>query len=212
MHDLKYLTLKRLVKLSKIGHISRLQEQLSELACPERLRIGLRTYHVPISTDQLRDNICWGQRLMMNNRHETDFESMMFFVSNYYQPIVTKQEFSEERVIEFYRRLTTCHAHEIYPVLIRIVTFFEQMVETEIARLNSEPDKKMKAAEVSRLKPFTDLNILELISSKTGVKLHDAHLVDYNTVFALLWQEKETIEFRKRYDEILIAASKSKTK
>ena len=200
--NLNYLTLKRLLRL---GDVSILTEQLAGLACPYTFRIGYKEYPVPITVNDFKKNICWGQRLMMNTPHESDLESMMFFVANYYQPIVTKKPYSEKDVVKFYKRITTCHVHELYPVLNRLVTLFIELTEIEARHLDSRVTAEMRAAEIDRLKPFNDLEILKLISRECKVDLDKAHQQPYNVVFALLWYEKESADFNNRLQEILMS-------
>jgi hypothetical protein len=201
----KHITLNRLAKLGVKNDVSTLQKQLTELACPYTITIGLRTYLVPITVNDLRDNICWGQRLLMATPHTNDFESILYFVCNYYQPIVTRSPFDENKVNRLYKKIARVNVVDLYPVLVRLVTLFTEMVEIEAQKLNSEPSKEMRAAEVDRLKPFSDLNILEMISNKCKVPLSEAHLQEYNVVFALLWCEKETADFNQRFYQIQIA-------
>jgi len=200
---LKYLTLKRLAKMK--GNTALLQKQLSELACPNEIRIGLKYYPVPLTVNEFKSNLCWGQRLMMNTVHTSDFESFLFYFANYYQPIVTKKPHSEKAVMAFYKKIVNCHVEEIYPVLTKLVNHYLELVQIEARKLSSPPDKKLRAAEIDRLKPFNDLSILELVSNKCKVRLDEAHLQPYNVVFALLWYEKEQQEFQKRYNEIIMA-------
>lgn len=202
IQSLTFLTIKRLARMAAKHDITTLQKQLTELACPNEIRIGLKLYPVPITVNDFRDNICWGQRLFMATEHQNDFETFLYFFANYYQPIVTGKPYSEERVLRFYDKITKCHAHEAYPVLTRLVELFTECVQIENGKLNSEPNKEMKAAEINRLQPFSDLNILELVSQKCRVKLEEAHLQEYNVVFALLWYEKEVNDFQIRYNEI----------
>lgn len=210
IRNITYLTLSRLAKLQNKGNIEILCKQLSQLYCPERLRIGFRTYAVPQSLDDFRENICWGQRLFMGSSQNTDWESFLFFLAGYYQPIVTKHKYDETEAVRFYDMIAKCHAFEAYPVLTRFVKYFEDLVRLENDKLNQPPDRDMRAAEVDKLRPFTDLNILELVSEKCRVPLKEAHLIEYDIVFALLWAEKETIAFQRRYNEVLIAKNKSK--
>lgn len=210
IRDIKYLTLKRLAKLGQKAGTTVLCKQLSQLACPGELRIGFKGYPVPETANDFRDNICWGQRLFMASPQSTDWESFLYFIACYYQPIVTGKSYDEMAVIKFYNKIVNCHAHEAYPVLTRFVGYMEDIVRLENDKLDQPPDKDMRAAEIERLKPFSELNILELISQKCRVPLSEAHLIEYNVVFALLWAERETIAFQRRYNEILIAKNKTK--
>jgi len=205
---LKYITLKRLAKMASKYNTVIFQQQLTDLACPYTLRIGLKRYPVPLTIDEFRDSICWGQRLMMATEHQNDFESILFFVANYYQPIITKKPFDEKLVMKVYRKLAYCNVQELYPVLMRLVKLFTEVVEIEAQKLDSKPSKDMLAAEINRLQPFSDMNILELVSNRCRVPLSEAHLIEYNIVFALLWAEKETADFNKRFSEIQIAKQK----
>ncbi|MDD2277848.1 MAG: hypothetical protein PHS05_02170 [Bacteroidales bacterium] len=202
---LNFLTLRRLFRLDKNNVLI---EQLAGLAVPYNIRIGLREYPVPLTVNDLGDNICWGQRLLMATEHKSDLETYMFFLANYYQPVVTGKPFSEKRVMKFYKKITKCHAVEAYPVLTRLVNLFTEMVKIENEKLNRPPTKAMQAAEIDKLQPFSDLNILELIADKCKVKLTDAHMEEYNVVFALLWSEKESQDFQERYSQIQIAQNK----
>ena len=141
---------------------------------------------------------------MMATPHTYDIESMMYFVANYFYP----GEHSPEAVQGYMKKILGCLAKEVYPVLVRLVGLFEQMIETEEKKLRGDVSPEMRAADIDRLKPFTDLNILQMIAEKTGCKLKDAHLESYNTVFALLLQEKETADFAKRYERIITAKNK----
>lgn len=196
IHHIDYLTLRGLLKMPQREVLI---QQLSELACPEFLRIGLRYYKVPTNVHEFRDSLCWGQRLMMATPHTYDHESMLYFVANYFYP----GGHSPEGVQKFYPKLFNSFAKDIYPVLVRLVSLFEQTIEIEEKKLTGFVSPEMRAADIDKLKAFTDLSILQMIAEKTGCKLKDAHLEGYNTVFALLLQEKETADFARRYEQIL---------
>lgn len=204
-----YLTLKRLFRIK--GDKSILVEQLEQLPCPSEIRIGLRYYPVPRNVNEFRDKIVWGQRLMMATMCENEIDALVNFVANYYYPMARKKPFSETGVIKFFDRIVTCQAKELFPVLLRMVTLFEETLQIENKQLNSKPDRTAVAAGINELSIFSDLTILEMIADKCRVELEkEAHLVSYNTVFALLLKEKKTAEFNKKYQELSLIQSKQK--
>lgn len=204
-----FLTLRRLFKIK--GDKTPLVEQLEQLPCPYNLRIGLKYYHVPRNVNEFRDKLVWGQRLMMATMCENEIDAMVNFVANYYYPIVTKKPFDEEGVKKFFDKLVSCQGKELFPVLLRMVKLFEETLQIENKQLNSKPDKTAIAAGVNDLSIFSDLTILEMIAEKCRVELEkEAHLVSYNTVFALLLKEKRTAEFNKRYQELSLIKDKAK--
>jgi len=79
------------------------------------------------------------------------------------------------------------------------------MIKNEVTKLNREVTREMRAAEINKLQPFSDMSILELIADRCKVPLLEAHLIDYNIVLVLLWKDKETDEFGKRYNELITA-------
>jgi len=202
MH-VKHLTLKRLINLASKHDCSILLNQLAELPCPTKLRIGVREYAIPNSIEQFTDNICWGQRLYMASKQTNEFESILYLIASFYQPILDKSKFDDEKVLNTFVRLLNCNADEILPVLNRFSIFFADMIANEMAKLNREVTREMRAAEINKLQPFSDMSILELIAERCKVPLLEAHLINYNIVLVLLWKDKETDEFGKRYNELM---------
>jgi hypothetical protein len=196
-----FLTLDRMLALK--GDLQPLIKQLTLLPCPDTFRIGWGLYDVPKSLNEFRDNICWGQRLMMLEPHTSDLDTFRLFVANFYQPFVTGKKFDDGLVKKVAKKLAKCSVKELYPVSLRLIDLFNQTLKVESEKLNSEPDSVMKAAEVDKLKVFSDMVILKIISDKCKVKLSKAHLVDYNTVFALLWEDKEVNDYTKRYQKLM---------
>jgi hypothetical protein len=209
MYRLRYITLKRLVRIK--GDPSKLIEQLAEMPTPGSIRIGWKRYGVPQNLNDFRDAICWGQRLMMATPHKTDFETFMYFVCNYYQPIVTKKPFDEQLVMRLYRKIVNCNISELYPVAMHFVKLFNEMIDIEQSKLNSTPDAMMRAAGIDSLSIFSDLAILKLVANECKVKLNDAHLVDYNTVFSLLYEAKLMKDFTETYNQLLISKNEKHT-
>ena len=204
--QINWLTLRRLFHLK--GNIEQLQQDLYELPCPDRIRIGFKTYRVPTTVQELSDNICWGQRLFAMSPQKNDLESFLFLVSNYYQPIVTGKEHSEEAAVKFYRKITRCHVNELYPVAFRMANLFSDLVKNEHDKLSGNITKEMKAAEIEKLNVFADFNILKMVANELKVDIRQAHLIEYNIVFTLLLSEKESMDFNARYNEIITAKSK----
>ena len=205
MH-VKYLTLKKLLTLSTKHGCNKLIDQLCELPCPDKIRIGLRYYHVPKSIEEFTESICWGQRLFMSSEQSTELEALLYLLACYYQPQITKSQFDEKKVIKVFKRLLSSNAIELFPAVNRLSFLFAKAVQNETDKLNGTVTREMRAAEIDRLKPFAELSILQTISDKCKVPLMEAHLVEYNVVFAILWAEKETADFNKRYQELSIAS------
>lgn len=209
--SVKNLRLKDLIALGKRFNISTLCSQLAQLPLPNTFRIGFKSYSIPSNIDQLKTNICWGQRLFMTSQANNDFETFVYLTACFYQPIVDKKQYDDILAIRFYKRLLRCKMIELYPITMHLYGLLNQIIEIENKTLSTKITKEMRAAEVDRLSKFSEFNVLKKLANETGCKLENAHLTSYNIAFTILWESKEHDEFVERYNEIL-KASQTKSK
>lgn len=140
--------------------------------------------------------------MMFDETHESDLESIMFFIANYYQPIVTGKKFTQENVMNFYRKLRHSLCIDLFPILRKFIGYYADMVEMERSKLDKPPTKEMKAAEVHRLDRFNSLALFKVISEELRVPIHEVSEKPYNLIFSLLWYMKENNEYQERLIEL----------
>ena len=208
------LSLKRYADLRKTGDTKRLCEQLCNLPCPEEVRVGLTNLPVPKTLQEFRSKLCWGQRLFMAMPHNDDLETVLYFFCSYFAPIYFKEPYSDALATRMFWKVKTSHVTEVYPVMNRLVGFFEELILIERDRLDCPPDKTMLAAGIDKLKPYTDWSVIELIAEKARLVDIERNVmqVSYDTAITILGNEKEKAEFQKRYMKILGDMNRAKNR
>lgn len=141
---------------------------------------------------------------MMGSSFCSDLEAMLIYVSGYYQPIVTKKKYSEERTIDFFKKVVHLNVKELYPVCGKLMRLFEETISIEEKKLNSTPDQTKRAAGIERLGLFSELSIMEMIAEKTRLPIYEVPTIEYNLVFSFLLKEKEMNDFQERYNELIM--------
>lgn len=204
----RYASLKRTAKLSN---------QLCALLCPDELRVILKTHPVPKDVEELKANLCWGQRLLMATPHTLDLETIYYYTANYFAPFHfskynSEHPYSDHMASKMYIKLLSSHARDVFPVTNRLVNLFKELIEQENERLKSKPNKTMIAAGVDKLNVFSDWSALELIAEKCRITdiERNALTVSYNTAITILLKEKEVAEFQERFTQIVKIQNESK--
>lgn len=108
-----------------------LPDGLSQLPCPEKIRINKIYFPVPANLDEFTENICYGQRIFFTCKEDNDFGLIIRMLDCYYYPIVTKKKWDEDKALLFGKKIITCTVEELYPVAMHLIKLISEMTDRE---------------------------------------------------------------------------------
>ena len=190
-----------------------LAEGLIELPCPESIKIGQESYHVPATMEELSDNICYGQRLYLCRKEENDITLSVRILLGYYYPYMTDSKWNEEKLLLFREKVLTCKAKDVYPITVMFTNLIKDIAERERELLHREPSKMEIAAGIEKLDAFAELNALDFLRDAMKITIEEVLLTPYNECLVRFLNAKELSEYQNRYYEIMrkdVTPNKSK--
>ena len=202
----------RIIKLDKLRFRDMLQDLeeyaglapgLIELPVPDRVKIGRKRYSIPASMDVFTEHITYGQRLYLAREEPSDVGLILRIMNGYYYPIVTKEEWNEEKSVKLGNKILSCRVKELYPVAMHIVKLISKIAEREKQLLHRDPSKLELAAGVEKLDVFSEMMSLDFLRDTMKISIPEVLLTPYNECLVRFMIHKEVNAFNERYMELM---------
>lgn len=187
---------------------------LIELPLPEIIRIGRHSYNIPLTLDDMADNITYGQRLYLVREETVDVGFILRFITGYYYPMATGNAWDEQQALNFGGKVLHCLAREVYPVANHLLKLTDEMVKREQKLLYRAPTKQEKAAGIEKLNMFSDLSSIMYLQDSFKCPETEVMRKPYNDCLVRFMMQKEQAAYQERLSEVYHreAEAKSKTK
>jgi len=187
---------------------SGIAEGLTTLPVPEWLKIGRKYYAIPKDSKEFANSICYGQRLYFNREEPNDFGVIIRMVAGYYY----SDEWNERKIIKFIPKVLNCKAKDIYPVAMRLIELFGEVLEKERNLLYREPTAIERAAGIEKLNIYTDLNAIDFLRDAFKITVDEVMLMPYNDCLVRFMNAKEIADFQERYYKLIKEQSELNSK
>ena len=176
---------------------------LTELPCPDTIRIGRKRFVIPESMEDMSNNICYGQRLFMARTEENDIDLAVRLIIGYYYTDITGKKWDGDKALLIEKKVLTCKAKEIYPTAVMFTNLVKDIAEREQKLLHREPSKVELAAGIEKLNPFSELNALDFLRDAMKISTEEVLLTPYNECLVRFLNAKETGDYQSRYFNIM---------
>jgi len=180
-----------------------LADGLIELPCPDKIKIGRKSYPIPDTLEKFSNNICYGQRLYLCRKEENDIDLCVRLVLGYYYPEITGRKWNEDKTLLIREKIVTCKAKEIYPTTVMLTNLIKDVAAREQELLNRKPSKVELAAGIEKLDPFSELNALDFLRDTMKITIEEVLLTPYNECLVRFLNAKEISDYQNRYYEIM---------
>ena len=195
------LTLKQFLKHAD-RYIS-LIEDLVNLPCPDRMRIGLNYYPVPQNIDQLTETICYGQRLFLAGSVEGDMATILHTIIGYYYPLIFNGGWDIDKANKVLSKIQSCNVVELFPASYQMLKLTGDLIERERKLLNRKVKPEEIQAGIDILNKYADLSAIDFLrESKRLNSDNEIMLLSYSECLVRFMKEKEEQEFAERLREI----------
>jgi len=212
MANIKRIDKLRLFDMIKYPELySGLADGLIDLPLPDKLKIK-KILTIPLTREQLAENICYGQRLYLAREELNDFGIIIRLVGGYFYPEITGLKFNEANIFGIVINIVTCLAKDIYPVALHLVKLISELIANEQKVLYKEPTKLELAAGIEKLNAYSELNTLDFLSNVMRCTTDEVMLTPYNECLVRLMSAKEMNEYQERYFKLQMEESQLKTK
>ena len=203
------LTLRQFLKHAD-QYIS-LVEDLVNLPCPDRIRIGLNYYPVPQNVDHLTESICYGQRIYLAEKTENDITAILHIIVGYYYPQIFKGGWTVDKASKVLSKILGCNVVELFPAAYQILKLTGDLIERERRLLNRKVKPEEIQAGIDNLNKYADLSAIDFLrESKRLNSDNEIMLLPYSECLVRFMKAKEEQEFAERLREIY--ENKAKTK
>lgn len=217
--EVKHLTLRRLFLLASRGDVTEVvQHHFDAALSPERIRIGVKTYLVPTSVEQLQQNITWGQRLYLATESENLLDVTLRLFGGWYYSIVSGKAFSEDKALKFGRKALGCYITELLPVAASLFKLVEGLLIQEHSATSGDPDKVWKAAGGDMLNKYGDKLTLDFLASRLSVMYGkpcghaEVMAAPYLDCLIQLMERRDFAKVEKEYRELSMLAAQANAK
>lgn len=203
------LTLKQLMKHQDI-YLS-LIDGLVELPCPDKIRIGLNYYIVPQNIDQITDSICYGQRLFLAEKTDSDLNTIIHTIIGYYYASISRKTWNRDKANKSIPKIMNCNVVELFPVGYQILKLTGDMIERERKLLNRKVKPEEIQAGIETLNKYSDLSSIDFLrDSKRLNSDNEIMLLPYSECLVRFMKAKEEQEFAERLRKIYEEKTKTK--
>lgn len=189
-----------------------LPEGLAKLPTPREIKIGNKTFKVPMTKEEVMDNICYGQRVFLMQPEDNDFKLILRTIEGYYYPLYYRKEFDTNKALFFGKKVVYCKAKDLYPVAMHMITLLGEIKEQETKLLSREPSKIELAAGIEKLSIFSELTNLDFLRDDMKITMQEVLLTPYKECLVRFMIAKETRAYEARYVELLKEQSSIKNR
>ena len=206
--EIKHLTLARFVNMSVHGGVDDILEFLGTSAPPERIRIGIKTYTVPQTADELREALTYGQKVFLSEQPKGDLDLLLRMFVGWYYPILTKKPFDADKAFNVAGRSFRCFITELIPACAHIAKLVSELNEFEEQVLTSEPESLWMQAGGGNLSKYAPMLTVEYLAGKLKCTNDDVFDKPYLECLFWLMYQNESNAVEKRFNQLNIEKAK----
>ena len=206
--EIKHLTLARFINMSANGGVDDILEFLCSSAPPERIRIGIKTYSVPQTADELREALTYGQKVFLSEQPKGDLDLLLRMFAGWYYPILTKNPFDADKAFNVAGKSFRCFITELIPACAHIAKLVSELNEFEEQVLASDPDSLWMQAGGSNLSKYAPMLTVEYLAGKLKCTNDDVFDKPYSECLFWLMYQNESNAVEKRFNQLNIEKAK----
>ena len=206
--NIRFLTFKRLAILAEQGDVSDIVNFHTELSFGGSIRIGFKRLQVPLTMDEFRSRITWGQRLFFSREPIDYIDGVFRLFCGWFYPILTGKEFDETKCLTISGKALNCNVDELLPFVTHMSTMIGAMLSEEERLTGGSVDKTWIAAGGEKLNKYGDKVTLDFLVPKLSIMYgkqvghSDVMASPYADCLVQLMERKEFNEVENEYREL----------